>query len=113
MAMMRYAIYLLLMLASPAIASEPVYSWHSRADDPDRVYLYRDGKKIGGWCYGAMHYRPFDGENWGPPSAAGPAQPPTRSSPAPMMSWQNPPRRRGLRGRIDAGLDEAMRNYMN
>ncbi len=69
---MRHAIYVLLLLAGPVFSAEPVYTWRSRADDPDRVYLYRAGKQIGGWCYRAKHYRPFDGETWGPPSDAPP-----------------------------------------
>src|SRR6266567_1371630 len=104
MAMMRHSICLLLLLAPPVFSGELEYSWRSRADDPDRVYLYRDGKQIGGWSYRETHYRPYDGETWGPATATSPVQPPTLSSPAPMTSWQNPPRRRGLRGRIDAAL---------
>jgi hypothetical protein len=112
-AIMRHSIFLLLLLASPAFSAEPVYTWQTRADDPDRVYLYRDGTQIGGWCYRAGHYRPFDGETWGQPTATSPVQPPTWSSAAPMVSWQNLPRRRGLRGRIDAAIDDAIRGYIN
>jgi len=61
---MRYVIGILL-LASPAFAGEPVYSWRSQADDPERVYLYLDGKQVGGWCYVAKHYRAFDGKKLG------------------------------------------------
>jgi hypothetical protein len=80
---MRYAIYLLLLLAAPAFAADPVYSWRSRADDPDRIYLYRDGKQIGGWCYREKQYRPYDGEAWGPATTASPVKPPDRTPPAP------------------------------
>ena len=72
---MRYMIGILL-LASPVVAGEPVYSWQSRADDPDRVYLYRDGKQIGGWDYRQKYYRSFDGTTWGTPTDTPPASPP-------------------------------------
>lgn len=74
---MRYAVVILL-LASPTVAGEPVYSWRTTADDPDRIYLYLDGKQIGGWCYSAKHYRSFDGTNWGPPTDTAPVRPPER-----------------------------------
>ena len=74
---MRYMIVILL-LASPAFAAEPVYSWRSREDDPERVYLYLDGKQIGGWDYRARQYRPFDGTNWGPPTDTAPVRPPAQ-----------------------------------
>jgi hypothetical protein len=74
---MRYAVVILL-LASPASAGEPAYAWRSRPDDPDRVYLYLDGKQVGGWCYAAGHYRSFDGTNWGPPTGTAPVRPPER-----------------------------------
>jgi len=72
---MRYMVVILL-LASPAFSGEPGYSWRARADDAERVYLYLDGKQIGGWCYVAKHYRPFDGKNWGPPTDTAPMRPP-------------------------------------
>jgi hypothetical protein len=72
---MRYVIGILL-LASPVVAGEPAYSWQSRADDPDRVYLYLDGKQVGGWDYRVKHYRPFDGASWGTPTDTPPATPP-------------------------------------
>ena len=87
---MRYAIFFLPLLTGPSFAAEPVYTWHTRVDDPDRVYLYRDGKQVGGWCYQAKQYRSLDGDTWGPPVGAAPAPPP-RSSVAPMMSWQSSP----------------------
>jgi hypothetical protein len=89
--MMRYAIYLLLLLASPVFSAEPVYTWQYRADDPDRVYLYRDGKQIGGWCYREKHYRPFDGATWGQASATSPVQPPERRPPAERELLENTP----------------------
>jgi len=72
---MRYMVVILL-LASPAFAAEPVYSWRTRADDPNRAYLYRDGQQIGGWDYRVKQYRPFDGTNWGAPAGTAPVQPP-------------------------------------
>src|SRR4051812_49566457 len=72
---MRYAAVLLL-LASPALADEPSYSWRSRADEPDRTYLYRDGTQVGGWDYLARQYRAFDGRTWGPPTDTPPVRPP-------------------------------------
>src|SRR5882724_3693917 len=74
---MRYAVVILL-LASPVISGEPVYSWRSRADDPERVYLDRDGKQVGAWYYLHKQYRPFDGKTWGPPTATAPVRPPER-----------------------------------
>jgi hypothetical protein len=72
---MRYVVVMLL-LASPAFCGEPVYSWRVRGDDPDRAYLYQDGKQIGGWDYRAKHYRTFDGQNWGAPTGTAPVRPP-------------------------------------
>jgi len=65
-----------LLLCSPAFASEPAYSWQTNPNDPDRIYLYQDGRQIGGWCYSAKHYRSFDGTSWGPPTEKAPVQPP-------------------------------------
>jgi hypothetical protein len=70
------AICILLLFGIPGIAAEPVYTWRSLNDDPDRVYLYRDGVQIGGWCYREQQYRPFDGKTWGQPTAAAPVTPP-------------------------------------
>lgn len=75
---MKYAVFTLLILTGPGFAAEPVYTWHTKSDDPDRVYLYRDGKQIGGWCYQARHYRPLDGDTWGPPTRQAPVSPPVR-----------------------------------
>jgi len=108
---MRHAIFLLLLLAAPGFAAEPVYTWRTREDDPDRVYLYRDGKQIGGWCYRAKHYRPLDGDTWGPPSDASPVPPPERISISMSKIQQSPPRRRLLRplqSRIEAGMEGIM-----
>ncbi len=74
---MRHLIGILLV-ASPAMAVEPVYSWQTLANDPDRVYLYKDGKQIGGWDYRMKHYRSFDGTNWGTPTDKAPATPPAK-----------------------------------
>jgi hypothetical protein len=108
---MRYSIYVLLVFASPAFSGEPVYTWHSRADDPDRIYLYRDGKQIGGWCYRAKYYRPLDGETWGPPSEASPVRPPEQGSMVMSISRQSPPNRRLLRP-IRSSVDAAMDQYV-
>jgi hypothetical protein len=70
---MRYVIGILL-LASPAFAGEPVYTWRTRADDPDRAYLYQDGNQIGGWDYRVKQYRTFDGKNWGAPTDTPPVR---------------------------------------
>jgi hypothetical protein len=72
---MRYVVVILL-LASAAVSAEAVYSWRYRADDPERAYLYLDGKQIGGWDYRTGQYRPFDGTNWGPPTDTAPVRPP-------------------------------------
>jgi hypothetical protein len=112
---MRHAIFLLLLLAAPGFAAEPVYTWRTREDDPDRVYLYRDGKQIGGWCYRARHYRPLDGDTWGPPIDASPVPPPDRTSISVSKIQQSPPRRRLLRplqSRIDAGVQGALQEYV-
>ena len=66
----------ILFLSSPAIAGEPAYTWQTRPDDLDRIYLYQDGKQIGGWCYSSRHYRSFDGNEWGPPVSKAPTAPP-------------------------------------
>jgi hypothetical protein len=111
---MRYAIYILPLLASPAFSVEPVYSWRSRSDDPDRIYLYRDGTQIGGWCYSASYYRPFDGETWGPLREASPVRPPERGSMIALIARQSPPNRRlfrPIRSRIDAAIDTALEEY--
>ena len=72
---MRHAVAILL-LASPAISAEPVYSWRSRTDEPNQTYLHLDGKQIGGWDNRARHYRSYDGTNWGPPTNTAPVRPP-------------------------------------
>ncbi|MBX3398842.1 MAG: hypothetical protein KF873_08885 [Gemmataceae bacterium] len=73
-------LFVLFLLASSAFAGEPVYSWRTNDTDPDRVYLYRDGQQIGGWCYKAKQYRPLNGEEWGTPVAKAPVQPPVRKN---------------------------------
>lgn len=74
------SLFVLFLLASSAVASEPVYSWRTNDADPDRVYLYRDGQQIGGWCYKAKQYRPLNGEDWGTPVSKSPVQPPVRNN---------------------------------
>jgi len=113
---MRYVIGLLL-LASPSVAAEPAYSWQSRADDPDRVYLYLDGKQIGGWDYRLKHYRAFDGTSWGAPTDTPPATPPSNrvvaaSRPSAMLLQPPvlpPPQIRGpLRRKAVGVMDQAI-----
>jgi hypothetical protein len=74
---MRYMIGILL-LATPVAASEPAYSWRPSAGDPGRVYLYLDGKQVGGWDYREKYYRPYDGANWGTPTDKPPVTPPAK-----------------------------------
>ncbi len=74
------SLLLLLALSSSTVAGEPVYSWRTNDTDPDRVYLYRDGQQIGGWCYQSKQYRPLNGEEWGTPVAKAPVSPPIRKS---------------------------------
>lgn len=115
---MRYTFFLPLLLAGPAWSAEPADSWQSRADDPDRVYLYRDGQQIGGWCYRTGRYRPFDGEAWGSPRVASPAAPPMRAQMPERnvvtrsVNWQISPRPRGVRGRMGAAMGETVANMM-
>ena len=109
---MRYVVGILL-LASPAFAGEPMYSWRSQADDAERAYLYLDGKQIGGWCYVAKHYRSFDGTNWGPPTTAAPVPPPKQRvlvSPQqkPMVITQQSSTPLQLRGPLRVKLGTAM-----
>lgn len=74
------SLFVLFLLASSAVAGEPAYTWRTNDSDPDRVYLYRDGQQIGGWCYKAKQYRPLNGEEWGTPVAKAPVQPPVRNN---------------------------------
>src|SRR5262245_46992711 len=73
------ALCLLLLVTGQVFAADPVYAWRKLTDDPDRVYLYRDGVQIGGWCYRDTCYRPFDGKTWGPPTDVAPVPPPAAS----------------------------------
>jgi hypothetical protein len=104
----------LLLLASSAVAGEPAYNWRTNADDPDRVYLYRDGQQIGGWCYKAKQYRPLNGEEWGTPIAMAPVQPPARSSvvvvqPKPIVIAQ--PQVRGPMRKLGATMSQTLAEY--
>src|SRR5262245_19478430 len=60
------------------------YEWRTREDDPDRLYLYRDGVQIGGYCHRAAHYRPFDAttRSWGDDPIPCPVPVPARAQPA-------------------------------
>jgi hypothetical protein len=109
---MRYVVVALL-LASGAFAGEPVYSWRTRADDPDRAYLYADGKQIGGWCYRAKQFRPFDGKDWGPQTDVAPVRPPVQrvlviTQQTPMTITQPSPTPLQLRGPLRVKLGTAM-----
>ena len=104
----------LFVLATNAVAVEPVYSWRTNADDPDRVYLYRDGQQIGGWCYTAKQYRPLNGEEWGTPVAKAPVQPPVRSNvvvvqPKPIVIAQ--PQVRGPMRKLGATMGDAIAQF--
>jgi hypothetical protein len=68
--------FVALLLASPAAAADTDYSWRTAPDDTDHIYLYQDGKQVGGWCYSKKHFRSFDGKDWGSPTSKAPAQPP-------------------------------------
>ncbi|HEV3146270.1 MAG TPA: hypothetical protein VGZ47_20450 [Gemmataceae bacterium] len=113
---MRY-VFVILLLASPAFAGEPVYSWRTRADDPERVYLYLDGNQIGGWDYRAKQYRPFDGKNWGAPADTAPARPPANRvvvmpQQQPMVTTQENLRPLQMRGPLGVRLGTAMGEAM-
>lgn len=106
---MRYAV-LILFLSSPAVAGEPAYTWKTHATDPDRVYLYLDGKQVGGWCYESKHYRPFDGKEWGTPTSTAPIKPPVKlSTPIVLkpLNLKSPPGVRGPFRRMGATMGQA------
>lgn len=110
---MRSVIVLLLM-ALAAGAGEPAYTWRTNADDPDRVYLYRDGQQIGGWCYTAKQYRPLNGNKWGTPMSKAPVQPPARSSvivvqPKPIVIAQ--PQVRGPMRKLGATMGQTLAEF--
>ena len=113
---MRYVIGILL-LASPVVAAEPAYSWRTIAGDPDRVYLYLDGKQVGGWDYREKYYRSYDGTNWGTPTDKPPVTPPANrvvvTPPQPLMLLQSPvlpppPIRGPLRRKAVGVMDQAI-----
>lgn len=99
----------LILLATSALAGEPDYSWRTHATDPDRIYLYREGTQVGGWCYREKHYRPYDGANWGTPTATPPVKPPANRvvvvpQPAPMVITPQVVPTRPLRGPLRVRL---------
>ncbi len=107
-------LFVLFLLASSAFAGEPVYSWRTNDTDPDRVYLYRDGQQIGGWCYKAKQYRPLNGEEWGTPISKAPVQPPVRSGeivvqPKPIVIAQ--PQVRSPMRRLGATMGDAIAQF--
>jgi len=81
----------MMLLAAPAVAGEPAYSWRSSPNDTDRAYLYLDGKQVGGWCYHGKHYRTFDGTTWGAPTNTAPTRPPAQRPTIVMTQPSNPP----------------------
>ena len=114
------SLFFMLLLAAPAFAADPVYSWVTRADEPDRIYLYREGKQIGGWDYQAKHYRSLEGDTWGPPTSAAPVSPPTRVKQiqlniTPAQLNISPVQRRGIlpRGRVTESIVDAMAKQMS
>src|SRR5262249_47032276 len=107
---MRSAICVLLLLASPALADNSVYSWRTRDDDPDRVYLYQDGRQSGGWSCSGKYSRPSDGETWGAKSNRSPVPPPERTSVNVTMPRQSPTLLplRGLKVRMGTFMGQIM-----
>jgi hypothetical protein len=104
----------LLLLASSAAAAEPAYTWRTNDADPDRVYLYRDGQQVGGWCYTAKQYRPLNGDDWGSPMSKAPVQPPARSNvvivqPKPIVLAQ--PQVRGPMRKLGATIGDAIAQF--
>jgi hypothetical protein len=120
---MRFAI-LLALFATPAMAGEPAYEWRPKADDPDRIYLYRDGRQVGGWCYRNKHYRTFDGTEWGTPVRTAPTPPPAQraviitprspvvmQTPLPVPNIRGPLRRRAATVMSDAIVTGTMQVF--
>ena len=84
---MQKCLALLAVLSAAAVASAqcgpggcPVEEWKEIEGDPGRVYLYRNGKQVGGWDYDAGHWRSYDAQadRWSEP-ATPPTPPPSRS----------------------------------
>lgn len=73
---MRVTILALLIATSPAAAADPAYSWKTLPGDADRIYLYENGRQVGGWCYRTQKYRTYDGTTWGEPTDRAPTKPP-------------------------------------
>lgn len=114
------SLFVLLLLSAPAFAADPVYSWVKRMDEPDRIYLYRDGKQIGGWDYQAKHYRSLVGDTWGAPMNAAPVSPPARVKQiqlniAPAQWTITPVQRRGIlpRGQVTEAIVNTMAQQMS
>lgn len=62
-----------------AAAAQFERSWRTRADDPDRLYLFRDKIQLGAYDLVGGYYRAYDDltGRWGPPSPP-PEPPPPR-----------------------------------
>jgi|GEM_PF-5958175 len=73
---MRFTILAVLFFASPVVAADLAYSWKTLPGDVDRIYLYENGRQVGGWCYRTQKYRTFDGTTWGEPTDRAPTKPP-------------------------------------
>lgn len=63
----------------------PKYEWKTRAGDPDRAYLYRNGVLQGAYDYRGACYRPITarGAGWGTPArppVTPPGRPPTAAA---------------------------------
>src|SRR5437762_896305 len=63
-----------------AQVSVDTVEWRELPGDPERIYLYRNGRQVGGWDYGANVWRDYDAERdvWSPPIAQPPVAPPNR-----------------------------------
>jgi len=47
-----------------SVANDHAWEWRTRADDPDRAYLYDKGVQVGGWDYTHEYFQRFDGKEW-------------------------------------------------
>lgn len=67
----------------PAPGSVDSYDWRELGGDPGRIYLFRNGRQIGGWDYDAGQWRDYDAARgvWSPPIAKPPLEPPPRVLP--------------------------------
>ena len=63
-----------------AQVSVDTIEWRELPGDEGRIYLYRNGRQVGGWDYGTGQWRDYDGvrDAWSAPRAQPPAEPPGR-----------------------------------